>query len=314
MFGGGPAGNGSVRPSRPIPAHRVAEGMSPVLSDSSRISPTAHYTAYVWYRAGLSYPALATPRGRAFHSLFEGISAACGRFVRTWALDAMLVRRHLVIDHLLERAISERGVRQVVEIAAGLSPRGLRFMAAHRERGLVYVEGDLPEMAAVKRQRLGRAGLIGAGHHVVTLDALADLGPESLPGVAERLLDPARPTAVITEGLLGYFGPETAQGVRRRIGAWMAGLPASVYLADVYFASESRRTRGAKIFRRVLSTIARGRTHYTAETLEAGAALVREAGLGRVEFHVPRDLSGVLPLPRFPGRDVVRILEAWNRE
>ena len=38
---------------------------------SSSISPTAHYTGYVWVRNGLAPQALATPEGRLFYHAVE---------------------------------------------------------------------------------------------------------------------------------------------------------------------------------------------------------------------------------------------------
>jgi O-methyltransferase involved in polyketide biosynthesis len=43
------------------------------VSSSARVSPTAHYTGYVWVRNGLSPSELATPEGRAlYESLRDG--------------------------------------------------------------------------------------------------------------------------------------------------------------------------------------------------------------------------------------------------
>ncbi|MEI8259792.1 MAG: NTP transferase domain-containing protein, partial [Deltaproteobacteria bacterium] len=48
--------------------------------DSARISPTAHYTSYVWFRNGLSHPALVSPAGRALHLLLRPLNVAYERF------------------------------------------------------------------------------------------------------------------------------------------------------------------------------------------------------------------------------------------
>ncbi len=90
---------------------------------SEAISPTAHYTGYVWARNGLSPPALATLEGRL---LFESLrpSMVVSDVFGGGTLESYLLARHLAIDALLERAIDERGVTQVVEVAAGMSGRG----------------------------------------------------------------------------------------------------------------------------------------------------------------------------------------------
>src|SRR5680860_1088598 len=118
---------------------------------SDAISPTAHYTGEVWRRAGLSDPALATREGRLLYGSLRptmALSAALGGDT----LEAFLLARHRLIDRLLGEAIAAGRVGQVIEIAAGMSPRGLRFSRLHPD--LTYVEADLPAMAARKRAAL----------------------------------------------------------------------------------------------------------------------------------------------------------------
>ena len=77
-------------------------------------------------------------------------------------LESYLLARHRAIDCLLEQAIERHGVTQVIEVAAGLSPRGWRFSRRYGS-GLTYVEADLPDMAERKRRALER---IGAPDHL----------------------------------------------------------------------------------------------------------------------------------------------------
>src|SRR6185437_11633020 len=163
---------------------------------SETISPTAHYTGYTWFANGLSHPAFATKEGRVFYETLRPANAA-SRALGGPTLEGMLLARHRVIDHLLSRAIADGRVSQVVEIAAGLSPRGWRFAQQHGD-ALTYVEADLPHMALRKRAILAEAGDASPHHRVVDIDALADAGPRSLAAIAESL-DPARGVAIITE-------------------------------------------------------------------------------------------------------------------
>jgi hypothetical protein len=105
---------------------------------TDRVGPTAHYTSYVWVRNGLSHPGLATTEGRV---MFESLQPAmlASRAVGGPTLEAYLLARHEAIDALLERAIEDAGVSQVIEVACGLSPRGWRFADRYGER-LRYVE------------------------------------------------------------------------------------------------------------------------------------------------------------------------------
>ena len=135
------------------------------------ISPTALYTGTVWRRNGLSHPAFATFAGTALWTGLVGPRRAVS-LLGAPDLDALLLARHHAIDTLLERAIDAGEVSQVVEIAAGLSPRGWRF-ASRYGSDLTYVETDLPGMTRRKEDLLARAGLMGPGHSVRVLDAFA---------------------------------------------------------------------------------------------------------------------------------------------
>src|SRR6185436_12946989 len=148
----------------------------------------------------LSHPELARTEGRVLHTL-TAPTFTVSRLLGGPTLDGLLLARHRVIDELLEAEIAAGRVGQVLEVAAGMSPRGWRFTERHPE--LVYVEADLPDMAARKRDALARIGRPDT-HRVVDLDALADEGPLSLDAVAAEL-DPAAGLAIITEGLLSYL-------------------------------------------------------------------------------------------------------------
>src|SRR4051812_17883043 len=118
------------------------------------ISPTAHYTAAVWANNGLSHPALSTAAGKAMYwSTWPAmkLTSALGGV----PLENFLLARPLLIARLLDGAMGRGEISQVIEIAAGMSPRGWRFARRHGSR-LTYIETDLPAMAARKRQALER--------------------------------------------------------------------------------------------------------------------------------------------------------------
>ena len=120
--------------------------MSETSRGSDAIGPTAHYTAHVWARNGMSHPALTTSTGRVLFNATRptmAVSKAMGGVT----LEEFLLARHRLIDHLLDAAIEEGRVGQVLEIACGLSPRGWRFAGRFGDQ-IDYVEADLPAMAA----------------------------------------------------------------------------------------------------------------------------------------------------------------------
>jgi O-methyltransferase involved in polyketide biosynthesis len=272
------------------------------VSPSEAISPTAHYTAYVWARNGLSHPALATREGRL---LFDALrpAIAAGRPFGGASLEAYLLTRHLAIDALLERAIEDNGVTQVVEIACGLSPRGWRFSQRYGER-ITYLEADLPGMAARKRAALDRIGCLSDHHQVLAVDALRDDGPESLVALAETL--PADGgVAVITEGLLGYLASPAVEGLWRRIAAVLAGFPEGRYFSDLHMGEVQNSQ--VRIFRVALSAFVRRRVHLHFHDPGSGERAACDAGFASARLRRGSEITGT---NRGRGSDMVHILEA----
>ncbi len=162
------------------------------------LSVTALYTSQVWRWGGLAGARLFdTGLGRL---VFGAVTVALGvmRLFR-WGLPALrhgLLQRHLAID----RVTAEAGATQVLEIAAGLSRRGVTMAGANPQ--LTYTELDLPHVVATKRALLarseeGRAVALRPNWILIAGDAEAiDLG---------ELLDPSRPAVIIAEGLLMYL-------------------------------------------------------------------------------------------------------------
>jgi O-methyltransferase involved in polyketide biosynthesis len=276
---------------------------------SETISPTAHYTGYVWYANGLSHPAFATREGRLLYGALRPANAA-SRAVGGPTLEGLLLARHRVIDHLLERAIADGRVSQVVEVAAGLSPRGWRFARRH-PGALRYIEADLPGMAARKRAILAEAGDDVPGHEVREIDALAEGGPGSLAELAAAL-DPARGVAIITEGLINYFDVEKVAGMWRRFAEVLGRFPHGLYLSDLHIGDE---TRGPFIglFQAVLGAFVRGRIHVPFHGPDDAGRALAAAGFGEAALHRPIDLAPEVGEVEAGGGSRVRIVEARPR-
>jgi O-methyltransferase involved in polyketide biosynthesis len=198
------------------------------------IGPTAFYTGEVWSRNGLSHPELARVEGRVMHAL-TAPTMTFSRLLGGPTLEGMLLGRHKAIDALLEDAIETGRVEQVLEVASGMSPRGWRFTERHPD--LPYVEADLPDMAARKREALGRIGRPPA-HRVVELDALAAEGPQSLDAVAGELAAGGR-LAIITEGLLSYLPPDPVWSLWERFAATVRRCGGGIYLSDLHVDTDA---------------------------------------------------------------------------
>ncbi|MCB9730266.1 MAG: class I SAM-dependent methyltransferase [Deltaproteobacteria bacterium] len=285
----------------------------PPRKNPARVSPTAHYTGYVWYRHGMSNPALATRTGRLFHAALRGPELVSRRLLAGPSLEALLLRRHRVIDHLLTTAIASGEVGQVLEIAAGLSPRGLRLMDRYGTHALRYVEADLPAMAARKHRTMAEAGLLCEGHTIVALDALHTSGPLCLEAIAQAHLDPSVGTAIITEGLLNYFDGPTRLALWSRLAGWLAAQPAGgVYLADLSLGDETLTHPVTQVFARLLDRFASG-VYLDLPDVAAAERALRQAGFTDARLHLPARFESILDLPPIRGQDVVRIVEARCR-
>jgi O-methyltransferase involved in polyketide biosynthesis len=269
------------------------------------ISPTAHYTGYVWIAHGQSHDAFATRTGRLLYRVLRGANVIAQR-AGLASLEGMLLARHRLIDLRLARAIDAGEIQQVIEIAAGLSPRGWRFASRYADR-ITYVEADLPGMIVHKRRILAALGGETAHHRTAEVNALADTGPVSLAAVCATL-DPSKGTAIITEGLINYFEREIVLAMWRRFSAALRRFPRGLYLSDMVLRDGNRGpfTLG---FSWLVSAFVRGRVHLPFETAEQTEDALTSAGLvGRLLD--PRDFASEITDLEAAGASRVRIIEA----
>lgn len=276
--------------------------------DSSGISFTAFYTGEVWRRHGLSVDFLAQPQGRLLY-LAGRPAEKLAEVVLGGGNETMLLQRHLIIDHVLERAVLHEGYTQVVEIACGLSPRGTLVARRFADRGLCYIEADLPGMAARKRALLQEAGELDEHHRVVDIDILAQDVAHSLEAVFGAL-DPSRKTLVITEGLVNYFDHATIAGFWTRLAAVLRRFPAGIYLTDLYPNFQWHRlARTARAFKAALSVATRSSVTLHFGNEEAIRAGFHDYGFSQVRVHLPENYYGVLDIPVQRTPSFVRVVE-----
>jgi O-methyltransferase involved in polyketide biosynthesis len=254
-----------------------------MMSGSETISPTAHYTGYVWARNGLSHPELETLEGLIMFESLRPMMAVSG-LLGTGTLEAYLLARHRAIDALLEQAIEQRGVRQVIEVAAGLSPRGWRFARRYGEQ-LTYVEADLPAMADRKRRALERIGSLGPRHFVRDLDVLRE---DSLASVAGEL-EPSQGLAIVTEGLLGYLSGPDVVAIWHRFATTLAGFAVGFYISDIHIGSD--QDAAVRAFRVMLSLLVRRPVHPHFESSEEVVAALKAAGFATAEVRRAPDVT-----------------------
>lgn len=275
---------------------------------TSKISPTAYATGQFWVRQGLSDPRLSTPQGRRLDRLFNTFLRSIGG----QSFNTLLLARHVGIDRLLERAIEQGRVHTVIELAAGLSGRGLRLVRRYGEQ-IRYIETDLPHMIATKRDLLEADQRLPPNHRLRAVDVLQDSGPLSLAALTEKL-DSAQGVAIISEGLMNYLNPEQAMHVWTNIAHTLSRFDNGTYLADAYLL-DAQNSLAAKLIGTALSVFVQGRIHIHFACESAGLALMQRAGFADAALHTPQSLVASAPTPKKrKDRDRVVLLEARTRQ
>lgn len=282
--------------------------------DSSAISPTAHYTGYVWLRNDMSDSRLWTWQGQALYSVLEPIMAV-NRIAGGSTIEQMLLARHQLLDKYLTKLITDGKISHVVEIAAGLSPRGVTFAKNHPD--LTYIEADLPENAILKAKLLGLnlTGKIDKNTHhaIVTIDALKPTGEGSFDLLLQQLTETGMiGVAVVTEGLVNYFDEAGVRTIWQNFAKPLQRFPvAGYYLSDL--ALNQKRKKEAQMvnaFKWMLSVFVRGGVFLHFNTEEDSTTALLESGFRSAQVKSARDWSDTLEFCRQPGAYYVSIVFA----
>ena len=92
----------------------------------------------------------------------------------------------------------------MIEVACGLSPRGLAVHRALRRPAHVRRGRPAGDGGAQAARAANGSARSSERHRVASVDALRDDGPGSLAALAAEL-DREQGLAIVTEGLLGYL-------------------------------------------------------------------------------------------------------------
>ena len=151
-------------------------------------------------------------------------------------------------------------------------------------------------------------GSLGDNHRVVELDALLDHGAQSLAAVASEL-DPELGLAIVTEGLLTYFGEDDVLGMWRRFARVLTGFRAGVYLSDLRVREENSGVTD-RILQLVLSSFVQRsvHSHFDSE-LDAVEALL-ESGFAEARLHRAGDRAAALDAARDPAAARIHVVDA----
>lgn len=260
------------------------------MSDA-RISPTAAYTGQTWVENGLSPPGFGSPLGRAMYWSTRPAQLIMRR-AGAATLQGMLLARHSAIDAIIAEEIAEGRVSAVIELACGMSGRGVRFTSEFPD--LPYIETDLPGMVERKQRALDELGPHAVNHEVRVLDAFSPHGLATL--VAElrakysELADGGG-IAIIAEGLQNYFSEATVRDLWQRV---VPLLGTGVFVGDLH----TRDTNSGLLiaaYEAALGVFVRGKIHIHFQDRAAAIAAMAQAG-GQGDLLSPADICDVREL------------------
>jgi O-methyltransferase involved in polyketide biosynthesis len=180
------------------------------------VSVTAHYTNGTWTWGRLpGAELLDNPVARTVFNVTNWTLALAAPFTRAPSLRRSLVQRHVMIDHL----VADAGAADVLELAAGLSRRGVTVSA---DAGVRYTEVDREHVLGRKRRLLARSadGSAALARPNLRLVA-ADLAAAPLDGLVTAAA--GAPLFVIAEGLFMYLDADGQRALWRRIRALFDG-------------------------------------------------------------------------------------------
>ncbi len=278
-------------------------------TDSSSISFTAYYTGATWYQHGLSLKAFDTTQGKILYFLAKPFEKT-SQFLAGMSVQTTLLQRHHIIDYIVKKAIKEQGITQIVEIACGLSPRGVRFCQEFSH--IHYIEADLPAMLAHKQKLLAENNLLSERHRVVAINILEQDTPEALPVVFAKTLDPTRKTLVITEGLINYFDQATISIFWHNLAQALTQFPQGGYITDLYpnFAWHPV-TKWINTCVKGLSIATKSHVslHFNSHAeIESG---FKQLGFEHTQVHIPEAYYDSLAIPTQRSPSLVRVVENW---
>lgn len=252
--------------------------MTQALSKHRHISFTAHYTGYIWYQMGISHPLLATSKGKTLAMIAHPIESWGEKYVGG-SMRTTLKERHTMLDNRLRQLIEQHPNLQVLEIAAGLSPRGWWFRQHYPM--IDYRELDLPDMANTKQTALKQ--IDANSPEVLSVDLFTEDFQKAF-----EVFDPSRPLVVISEGLINYFTKELLQQLIQSIAHYGKDFQSLHYLTDLY--PEPVKNKLAKVIwssSKLLKVMSRSAFSFHFVTPEQVRNFMQQAGFSKVQVIQP---------------------------
>jgi len=250
------------------------------------IPPSALYTAATWRWGKLAGAELVTPpdAGRVFRVMNAYMSLYRLLNPGWHSLRHTLIQRHMGIEHLLHVS----NCSQVIEIAAGFSPRGSAVSVDPSKR---YFEVDLAPVIAAKRAMLQATP---AGREVLRRVNFALLEGDVTAMDWTRFA--ARASFIITEGLMMYFDRAGQLAIWRDIAGFLRGHRGEYVFDYLPVPDEPRRSFAGRFLSRLRGPKRRAFPCDERNRSEIADDL-RAAGFKHIAVHSSAEFAGEWDLP-----------------
>ena len=159
------------------------------------VSPTAKLVAYMRAKSDIPYSAQIselTESDTVTKEIF-------GSEMIEWWMGAMLELRYKSLSELVQREALNKGVTNILELAAGILPR---VIIMTEDKNIHYIETDLPDMLAEKKLLVQELQVDMNNRHLDFHSLNVLDGPE-----VEKIVGtfPDGPVCIINEGLFQYL-------------------------------------------------------------------------------------------------------------
>jgi O-methyltransferase involved in polyketide biosynthesis len=173
------------------------------------ISPTAKLTALLRAETDIPYSKEIADKCNTNSTVEEVFGITTDGLV--W-MAAMLELRYKSLSECLKRTMKEKNISQVLELAAGIVPRGI-LMSENPE--IRYIETDLPEMSEEKKKLVIEinSSLSARENYIIT--PLSAVNAVEFSNIGKLFNKDG--VAVINEGLLSYLTVEEKGMVAKNI-------------------------------------------------------------------------------------------------
>lgn len=262
--------------------------MQAVDTNKDNIPVSALYTSATWHWGKLPCSDLVLPAGAT--ALFRTVNfyMVLYRWLnpQKFSLQHTLLHRHTAINRLLVNA----ACTQVIEIAAGFSPRGSMIS---EDPSVNYIEVDMPEVVELKHKQL----LSSADGKRV----LARKNFTLQSGDATRLNFsefPQQPSFVITEGLMMYFKRDQQLDIWRAIASHINACGGEYIFDYIPLDDEPPRSLPGKFCSAVRSLWLKPTYAYDGRTRMQIADDLRSAGFKNVDVYSSDEIAREWCLPK----------------